>query len=180
MVLCGHFINIAWWFSTSDKISQQLTSHELKPQNSSTGKSSFSLNLLIKLLIHFPWLNSIICYAQLITRSGQISMVFSWDRVGRFDQLIVAWWRHMVTKILVNIGSGNGLLPDDTKPLPEPMLTYHKYGPVTFIWGQLHQRCPSHQSQKSDSICLNKISFKFKSPKGQWVKVRAMMSNHIS
>ena len=25
--------------------------------------------------------------------------------------------------ILVNIGSGNGLVPDSTKPLPEPMLT---------------------------------------------------------
>ena len=39
---------------------------------------------------------------------------------------------------LVNIGSGNGLLPDGTKPLPEPMLTYHQ-GPVTFIWGQFHK-----------------------------------------
>ena len=28
--------------------------------------------------------------------------------------------------ILVNTGSGNGLLPDSTKPLPEPMLTYHQ------------------------------------------------------
>ena len=37
--------------------------------------------------------------------------------------------------ITVNIGSGNGLLPDGTKPLPEPMLTYHQEGPVTFIWG---------------------------------------------
>ena len=26
----------------------------------------------------------------------------------------------------VNIGSGNGLLPDGTKPLPEPILTYHQ------------------------------------------------------
>ena len=26
----------------------------------------------------------------------------------------------------VNIGSGNGLLPDGTKPLPEPVLTYHQ------------------------------------------------------
>ena len=26
----------------------------------------------------------------------------------------------------LNIGSGNGLLPDGTKPLPEPMLTYHQ------------------------------------------------------
>ena len=24
------------------------------------------------------------------------------------------------------IGSGNDLLPDGTKPLPEPMLTYHQ------------------------------------------------------
>ena len=74
----------------------------------------------------------------------------------------------MVTQILVNISSGYGLLPDGTKPLPEPMLTYSKYGPVTFIKGQLHQRCTSHQSQKSASICLNKISFK--SPRGRWVK----------
>ena len=31
----------------------------------------------------------------------------------------------MVTQIQVNIGSGNGLLPDGTKPLPEPLLTDH-------------------------------------------------------
>ena len=30
----------------------------------------------------------------------------------------------MVTWDLVNIGSGNGLVPDSTKPLPEPILTY--------------------------------------------------------
>ena len=36
------------------------------------------------------------------------------------------WWRHMATEVWVNIGSGNGLLPDGTKPLPEPMLTYHQ------------------------------------------------------
>ena len=29
----------------------------------------------------------------------------------------------MATEIWVNISSGNGLLPDGTKPLPEPMLT---------------------------------------------------------
>ena len=29
----------------------------------------------------------------------------------------------MVMQILVNIGRINGLLPDGTKPLPEPMLT---------------------------------------------------------
>ena len=30
----------------------------------------------------------------------------------------------MVTPIWVNIGSGNGVLPANIKPFPEPMLTY--------------------------------------------------------
>ena len=30
----------------------------------------------------------------------------------------------------------NGLLPDDTKPLRESMLTYHEYGHVAFTWWQ--------------------------------------------
>ena len=46
----------------------------------------------------------------------------------------------MATEIWVNIGSGNGLLPDGTKPLPEPVLTYHQSGPVAFTWGQFHMK----------------------------------------
>ena len=40
----------------------------------------------------------------------------------------MAYWHHMLTyiyRILVNIGSGNGFMPDGIKPLPEAMLTYH-------------------------------------------------------
>ena len=37
----------------------------------------------------------------------------------------------------------------DTKPLPEPMLTYHQWSPVTFILGQFQKRCLNHQSLKS-------------------------------
>ena len=54
----------------------------------------------------------------------------------------------MATEIWVNIGSGNGLLPDGTKPLPEPMLTDHQWSPVTFILRQFHKRCLNHQSLK--------------------------------
>ena len=36
----------------------------------------------------------------------------------------------------LNTGSGDGLLPDGTKPLPEPMLTCHKWGLMAFIWWQ--------------------------------------------
>ena len=54
----------------------------------------------------------------------------------------------MVTESWVNIGSGNGLLPDGTKPLPELLLTDHQWSPLTFILGQFHKRCLNHQSLK--------------------------------
>ena len=38
------------------------------------------------------------------------------------------WWQ----KTCVNIGSDNGLLPDGTKPLSEPMLTFHQRYSVAF------------------------------------------------
>ena len=46
----------------------------------------------------------------------------------------------MTTVILDNFGSGNGTLPDGTKPLPERMLTYHQQNAVAIIWGQSHKR----------------------------------------
>ena len=42
----------------------------------------------------------------------------------------------------VNIGSWYTLLPDGTKPLPEPMLISHKWCPVTITFDQLHSGCP--------------------------------------
>ena len=59
--------------------------------------------------------------------------------------LVVAYWRHIGTQIwvntgscnsLCNIGSGNSLVPDGTKPLAEPMLIYQQQGP--FIWNSFH------------------------------------------
>ena len=52
--------------------------------------------------------------------------------------LIVAKWHHMATETWVNIGSGNGLLPDGTKPLPEPMLTDNQWSPMTFVLREFH------------------------------------------
>ena len=40
-------------------------------------------------------------------------------------KLIVAYWRHMVSCILVNINWGNDVLPDNTKSLSQSMLTYY-------------------------------------------------------
>ena len=54
----------------------------------------------------------------------------------------------MATQIWVNIGTGNDLLPDGTKPLPEPMLTYHKYGPVAITQELFYNKYLSHQLLK--------------------------------
>ena len=42
------------------------------------------------------------------------------------NQVIADKWRYMATQIWFNIGLGNGVLTDVTKPSPEPMLTYHQ------------------------------------------------------
>ena len=52
----------------------------------------------------------------------------------------------MATQIWINIGSGNGLLPDGTKPLPEPMLTSHWCRSVTVTWEQFCSKCPRYYS----------------------------------
>ena len=61
---------------------------------------------------------------------------------------IVAQWRHMATFIWINVGSGNSLLPDGAKPLPESMLTYHQWVLEKITRRQFHERYLSHQSLK--------------------------------
>ena len=36
------------------------------------------------------------------------------------------WWHSLMTLVSVHTGSGNDLLPNGTKPLPEPMLKWHQ------------------------------------------------------
>ena len=75
-----------------------------------------------------------------------------------YRQITMPIWRHMETQNCVNIGSGNGLLPDGTNPIPEPMLSNNQSSPVTVTWGQLHKRFPNHQSIKLDWKWLNTLN----------------------
>ena len=54
----------------------------------------------------------------------------------------------MATYIWVDIGSGNGLMPDSTKPVPESMLISHQESPITFIWGQFRKSATTKISLK--------------------------------
>ena len=46
-----------------------------------------------------------------------------------------ASWHHLVTQMWVNTGSGNGLLPDGTTPVPGTILTYHHWSTLAFSRG---------------------------------------------
>ena len=61
-------------------------------------------------------------------------------------------WRHMVTYIWFDIGSGNGLfLPSEIKPLSGLKLPYHQRHSVAFDWGNWNKKmltvtyCPIQQ-----------------------------------
>ena len=83
--------------------------------------SSISINLVLQVLI------TILALASATTMQAYIllcTVVFSF--IKWVDKIILnnsTLFCHIVTKILVNNGSDNGLLPYGTKPLPEPMLS---------------------------------------------------------
>ena len=64
----------------------------------------------------------------------------------------MAYWRHMSSDILVNTVSGNGLLPNGTKSLPEPKLTYNQWK----FWG-IHQTTILQEAHK---IWFHKMDLK--------------------
>ena len=82
--------------------------------------------------------------------------------------------------IEVNIGSGNGLLPNGTKPLPEPMLTYHQQDPLTSIWGLSDTRHPSHQSLILPWKLQKYLNFQSNHPGANELKKHFSLSGGIS
>ena len=68
-----------------------------------------------------------------------------------------AMWRHRTWS---NIGSGNGLLSDGTKPLPVPISTYQSSKMFKSIhhalrWEQFKKKC--HALTKSVCICVHRL-----------------------
>ena len=86
----------------------------------------------------------------------------------------------MATEILDNIGSGNGLLPDGTKPLPEPMLTYHHKGSVAFAFVGIALDISSKYEFEKDILKII-----FKSPRANelilnpWIKLIRLIKRVI-
>ena len=74
---------------------------------------------------------------------------------------------------MVDIYSGNGLLPDGTKPLPEPMLTNHQLSLVISTWGHFQRKFswyyPWYEFEK------DKSKMTATSSKGQWVNIALIL-----
>ena len=60
---------------------------------------------------------------------------------------VFMWWLMSSVTSWVSIGYwAYGLLSDGTKPLPEPTLTYHQWGPLAYSWGPFHSNCSRYNS----------------------------------
>ena len=61
-----------------------------------------------------------------------------------FSWIIVFLWHHISSYNLANIGPGNGLLPDGTKPLPELILANNlrSWAIQLMATGNAHDICP--------------------------------------
>ena len=77
-------------------------------------------------------------------RSGSTSLIAkfmgpTWESPGADRTQVGPMWATWT--LLSGIGSANGVLPNGTKPLVEPMLIYLQLGSVTCAWEQLHRKC---------------------------------------
>ena len=84
------------------------------------------------------------------SNAGSASMS-CWEVLYTCELIInVVQWRHMATKVWVITRSGNDLLADSTKPLPQPVLTNHQSGLVPFIWWHYQEKIWRYQAVKQD------------------------------
>ena len=92
-----------------------------------------------------------------------------WFTAQGFNSLWPSW-------PYVNMGSGNGLLPDGTKPLPKPMLTSYQLSSLAHTWKQFNGKCPSN------IFCNEFENYTFKitatSPSVQWVNIAISSSQY--
>ena len=75
----------------------------------------------------------------------------------------------MTTLIWVNIDSSNGLVPDGTKPLPEPMLANHQW--FLWLWEEYPKKSSWCQSDSVIWVCKEKKYITDTFPRDQWVKI---------
>ena len=63
----------------------------------------------------------------------------------------------MATKILINSGPGDAMLPDGTLILPEPALAYHQWVPVAPTWAIFYRNCSRYQFKNEFELYILKL-----------------------
>ena len=115
---------------------------------------------MVNELVWLDWSNvknrtlfwAVCCVGFKIIHSYELHLVYFICFINSLWPIDTLWWQKSGS-------TGNGLLPDGTKPLSEAMLTYHQQGPVIFIQGQVHKKYLSSVTK----ISLNIIYLKFRS-----------------
>ena len=81
--------------------------------------------------------------AFLIAPATTATSISPWDRYWKCTFLGKYTFStpSIVTAILQVMPRQVAIMPDGTKPLPEPMLIYHQRCSVAFSWMQFHRRC---------------------------------------
>ena len=92
--------------------------------------------------------------------------------VVRFTCILQGQFTGTTSKDLVNTAPRNGLLPDGNKPLPEPMLTYHQWSTLAFIWEEFLNKFSTYQSRKCLKCSkITQSNIRTISSRYQWVKI---------
>ena len=114
---------------------------------------------------------------QLLVRTSNFS-IFLYKSTFKFFKILIRAGNFfsLVLNTVVDVGSGNGLLPEDTKSIPEPMLTNLQWGLVAFTQGQFHWKCSIYLTL----IWVRNYWFNIAATpsRGQWAKVDQSRAYH--
>ena len=87
----------------------------------------------------FPWPSTKFPDFSLTFAKSGISLTFPWPLDTLFINIV---FNYAITTLRwknCHFDSGNGFLPNNTKPLPESRLSFHQLGPMILNSGQFHK-----------------------------------------
>ena len=121
----SHYLSQCWPMSVSPYgITRPQWVNRLRPSDAIRQQKIASTLQCLKLMVAQSPLATKNLAGPLKFDPGQVKIIIDYIRREIFLTFLGDWEKILVWN--TDIGSGNGLLPDGTKPLPEPMLTHHQ------------------------------------------------------
>ena len=115
--------------------------------------------------------NFIVCWGVSCIRDFTVSQqrIRSWLDSQRWSDPMLTKISHTIGQYLVtsriNIGSGDGLLPDGTKALPEPMLANHHWNKMSPRLERIYRTISNIRHTKSPNLNVSRLVLELYLPK---------------